>query len=253
MVKIHLFFIHGIDEQEKGYSKELYRKIKDSYIYKKKGAQDRPILVRHEIFWEEITRPFVKKFQDKQDGVKKGLAKSLLGQFINVEYLFFQILFYTGQREEVLKKVASEFENLEKNKDDKVVVIAHSLGAVIVFDWLFNHKASMPIDGFFMMGSPLPLFITAMKWSVGDKDRAKTVAGEWFDLADHRDIFAHPCDRHLPEGIIQRKIFKFKRGISKKTLKPGMKFRKKIEKVITVHDKYWESPEVADFISDKLI
>ncbi|MDD5681268.1 MAG: hypothetical protein PHI59_08535, partial [Candidatus Omnitrophica bacterium] len=150
----NLIFIHGISSMTTGYSGELYKKIIEYYkneLLKKKMTQEEcenqaREIIQKEILWADVTTDLTNQYVSWQFDSPKRLG--MWNIFTrNLDPLVIQILFYVKDKGDkqngvmkILQKVDAAFKEACSNKPDKVVVIAHSLGSVIAYDYIFGFR-----------------------------------------------------------------------------------------------------------------
>ena len=93
--------------------------------------------------------------------------------------------------------ICSELTNvLKKHRNEKIMLIAHSLGSIIAYDVLTLDASNVPIDTFVTIGSPLGLsiiksrIVAEVKQNPSQKAILKTpenIRSHWYNLADLRD------------------------------------------------------------------
>ncbi len=255
MAKTQIVFIHGISDQKTGYSDDLFNKIMRFYkdgLARKKIAKNQIFqraegLVQNEILWADLTKGLLNEYLKYQYKLKErpGIWDNFITQ--PIDPLVLQILYYVkdkGTKKDstmrVLKRVEETFEDEEFLKPNRVVIIAHSLGSVIAFDYVFGfrrkYKLSSSIDvaGFLTMGSPIPLFTAAMGHVTSDVSLPKNVK-QWINILDHDDGVARYC----------QPCFK-NTGVEDVDINTGIT-------PLRAHKNYWYSDDIAKFIANKLI
>ena len=87
-------------------------------------------------------------------------------------------------------------EKLQKHKNKKIMIIAHSMGSIIAFDTFYHLAPDISIDSFLTMGSPLgvPLImrkiLQEMNLPIHPKARIPTpesIQQFWFNFSDLND------------------------------------------------------------------
>ena len=96
--------------------------------------------------------------------------------------------------------ICSELTNvLKKHRNEKIMLIAHSMGSIIAYDVLTLDASDVPIDTFVTIGSPLGLpiiksrIVAERKKYPSQKGILKTpenIRSHWYNLADLRDKIA---------------------------------------------------------------
>ncbi len=248
---VHIIFVHGVNAQTTGYSNQLFRAILREYItgLRQAGldaaqAQERGRgLVQHEILWAEETTDLTNRYLTLQFEVSGRKGKwNFIAEAIDP--LVIQILHYVKDKGHkkgpmnILKGFDQEIRQLELKPKDKVVFIAHSLGSVITYDYLFGFRKykfdpRRKVEGFISMGSPIPIFSAAMGHPENDL-RLPARIKRWINILDPDDGVARYCKRHYP--------------------------RLKVEDVevntgwtpVGAHAAYWKSQDTAKLIANRL-
>jgi hypothetical protein len=96
--------------------------------------------------------------------------------------------------------ICSELTNaLKKHRNEKIMLIAHSMGSIIAYDVLTLDASDVPIDTFVTIGSPLGLpiiksrIVAEHRQDPSQKGILKTpenICSHWYNLADLRDKIA---------------------------------------------------------------
>ena len=258
---MRIIFIHGISTQPTNYSERLYDRILAACRQRLRaaGRSDDTIdatlrqLVHHEIFWAELTTDLTNRYMDLSYEHSKFFWDVLTKP---LDPLFIQIMAYIhdkGNRDSgdmnILKHVESEFRRIfhaddlgqsePATTDRKAIVIAHSLGTVIAFDYLMGFRRyqvhhSIDVKRFITMGSPIPLFTSAM----GHPDSDLTLPPQikkWINIRSPRDGVARPMKpffRHIPidEHLVRTSF-----------------------SPLSSHDAYWTDAATADIIAAQII
>lgn len=249
---LNLIFIHGISAQPTGYSNTLFRNILKAYKAQlKKRGLTRPAitqaarrLVQKEILWAHRTTDLSNRFLTMQYRVapRKGKWNFILK---GIDPLVIQTLFYVKDKGHktgpmgVLKTVHREFKRACNNRPENVVVIGHSLGSVIGYDYLFGFRRykldpRRTVDAFITLGSPIPLFTSAMGYVENPVSKPKNLK-RWVNIIDPDDGVARFCGRHFKKFAIEDL-----------ELNTGWD-------PIGAHTGYWKSGAVAENIAKRLI
>ncbi|MCK5241759.1 hypothetical protein KAR34_04835 [bacterium] len=249
---INLIFIHGVNSQSLGYSNPLYKNIVKYYKQGLliKGASKRMALtaaqqlVQKEIMWTQKTNDLTNRFLTLQYGLKhrKGKWNSL---YKLVDPIAIQILHYVKDKGHkngpmtILKSVHRLFQQANKSRPEKTIVIAHSLGSVISFDYIFGFRKykfdrQKTIDAFFTLGSPIPLFTSAMGYVENPAKHPKHLK-RWINILDPDDAIARHCSRHFKHMSV--KDVELNTGWDP----------------IGTHINYWKTPRVAEYIANCLL
>jgi alpha-beta hydrolase superfamily lysophospholipase len=96
--------------------------------------------------------------------------------------------------------ICSELTNvLKKHRNEKIMLVAHSMGSIIAYDVLTLDASDVPIDTFVTIGSPLGLpiiksrIVAERRQDPSQKGILKTpenIGSHWYNLADLRDKIA---------------------------------------------------------------
>jgi len=245
----NVIFIHGISKQTTGYSNGFFKKIVRAYKknmkkkkYSKQTIDDKiASLNQHEILWADTTTDLTNRYEHLQYGVRKRPGKyNPITRA--VDPLFIQILSYALEKKsnkklKIVKKVDEGFQSI--CLEDKTIVIAHSLGTVISFDYLFGFtdykmNSKINIDMLITMGSPIPVFTSAMGHPYSELRLPKNVKS-WINILDPDDVVAKFCKNHFKNIAIKDEIVNT--GFAP----------------LSSHSNYWRSNKVADLIAKKMI
>jgi len=207
----NLIFIHGINEQTSGYSRGLYNMILKYYKaallkkgLKEKEARERAMaLIPRELLWADVTTDITTRYLTLQYGPKN---KSLLCRMLTpkIDPLVMQILFYVKDKGDkktgemgILERVDRKFMEYQKEGLKDCVIVAHSLGSVIAFDYIFGFRKyklprSVVVKSFISFGSPIPIFISSMGHVDSDLKLPENVH-QWVNILDKDDAVARFC------------------------------------------------------------
>jgi len=212
-----VIFVHGIGKQQSGYSHEARQAIEQwirSYLEKRVPQVEMEAFVFEEVLWSPVT-----------DGVESELWYRLrrsadldqkkLRRFV-VEFLG-DVLAYQPtahsersnayvQIHEVLNDAVDRLEAENQSEGLELTFVAHSLGSVVVSDFLYDHQQEFQAVNLFTLGSPLAL------WTLihGDPDKAACPArvaephGVWINILDDDDIVGYPLrgvNRHYRRAV----------------------------------------------------
>jgi hypothetical protein len=210
---VHLIFVHGVNTQNTGYSNPLFAAVLQVYQQglRQEGltagqAQDRgKNLIQHEIMWAQETTDLTNRYESLEYEIfgRKGMW-NFLGKV--VDPLVIQILFYVKDKGHkkgpmrILKSFDESVRQLELKPKDKVIFISHSLGSVITYDYLFGFRKyrltpRQKVEGFFSMGSPIPIFSAAMGYPENNV-RLPARVKRWINILDPDDGVSRYCQRH---------------------------------------------------------
>ena len=87
---------------------------------------------------------------------------------------------------------------LVEHKNDRVMLIAHSMGSIIAYDVLMNNLKELKIDAFITVGSPLGLPIIISRIFAEQKDKLPqdrlaapdNILKKWINISDPEDLVA---------------------------------------------------------------
>lgn len=236
-----------------GYSGELYKKIIEYYkneLLKKKMTQEEcenqaREIIQKEILWADVTTDLTNQYVSWQFDSPKRLG--MWNIFTrNLDPLVIQILFYVKDKGDkqngvmkILQKVDAAFKEACSNKPDKVVVIAHSLGSVIAYDYIFGFRQykldpNVNIEALITLGSPIPIFTSAMGHVSNDIILPPNVK-KWLNVLDPDDGVARYCKQYF-------------KNVDVKDIEVNTGFWP-----LGAHSKYWRRKAVAKLIAENLI
>ncbi len=245
----NLIFIHGVNYQTTGYSNWLFRQIKVYYntLLNQKGLRAKEIegrlaqLVQKEFLWADVTTNLTNRYIDLEYelfGGKRGLWNWATKK---VDPLALQIMYYVKDKGDkqsgamsILKKIDDSFHSAAQASKD-MVIVAHSLGSVIAFDYIFRFRKfyldpACNVLSFITLGSPIPIFTSAMGHVDSGLKLPTNVKG-WYNIFDNEDGIARRCKpffRNIPLQDIEVKT-----GILP----------------ISAHIKYWRNKQTASAIA----
>ncbi len=246
-----LVFIHGVNDQTTGYSNRLFGEIVRAYVAglieqgaSKADAQARAKqLVQKEILWADVTTDLTNRYLSLQYALKgrSGKWNAILRP---IDPLVLQILYYVKDKGHkrgpmaILKEVDEAFRRACADRSEQVVVIAHSLGSVIAYDYLFGFRKhrvppGVTVKALITLGSPIPLFTAAMGFVDNPVELPKNVE-RWVNVLDPDDGVARFCEPYFKSGIV--------RDV---TVNTGFA-------PLGAHNGYWRSRAVASLLAEQL-
>ena len=249
----NLIFIHGVNSQATGFSNRLYKNILKFYKNGLIGngmseslAEERAqALIQKEVLWADVTTDLTNQYLTWQLGITKRPGKwNFLME--KIDPLIIQILFYVKDKGDkktglmnILKEVADDFKKACSNNADKVVIIAHSLGSVIAFDYVFGFRKyklspKVNVEALITLGSPIPIFNAGMGHVESEAARPPNVK-RWINILDPDDGVARYCRRYF-------------KNIKPEDVEVNTGFGP-----LSAHAGYWESKRVAELIAGNLI
>lgn len=249
----NLIFIHGVNSQTTGFSNTLYRNILKSYkkgLIKNKVSETEAegkaqALIQKEILWADATTDLTNQYLTWQLDISKrpGKWNFLIKQ---IDPLVLQILFYVKDKGDkktglmcILREVAEDFKKICSSNADKAVIIAHSLGSVIAFDYVFGFRKykldpSINVEVLITLGSPIPIFNAGMG-HVESEAALPPNLKRWINILDPDDGVARYCRRYF-------------KNLKVEDMEVNTGFGP-----LSAHAGYWKSERVAESIAKKLI
>jgi hypothetical protein len=261
VTNLKLIFIHGIHDQRTSYSNELFelilraarRRLQARGQSAELTEQTLRRLVHHEILWANLTTDLTNRYmQLAYEGQKLPwgfLTKPL-------DPLAIQIMTYIKDKgdkstgnETMLRQVSADFNAIFAEDDigmtpsqptrQHAIIIAHSLGSVIAFDYVMGFRehrlpAGVTLHNFVTMGSPIPVFVSAMGHPDSDLTLPPAVH-QWTNLRSRYDGIARPIKPFFRQMPIDEQIV-------------GTGFWP-----LSAHSGYWRSRQVADLIADSAL
>ena len=160
-----------------------------------------------------------------------------------VDPLVVQIMYYVKDKGHkkgpmsILKDIDYDFNKACSNKPDKVVILAHSLGSVIAYDYVFGFRKyklnpKICVEALITLGSPIPLFTSAMGY-VDNKITLPKNVKRWINILDPDDGVARYCKPYFRNIAIEDRIVNTSWA------------------PLSAHAGYWKAKGVADVIADK--
>jgi hypothetical protein len=142
----------------------------------------------------------IRAFLAKWGGRKIDKAKDLIGLDEPVELLLgiklMDLRDYYSDEEKRKKMRARLSDILRQHRNDKIFLIAHSMGSIIAYDVLRQLEKTEPtkVEHFVTMGSPLGLpFVTLKIRQEFGATRSPENVRRWTNIADPRDRVAIDC------------------------------------------------------------
>ncbi len=258
---LKLIFIHGVNHQSTNYSADLFQRVLEASRKKlrSKHIEDRIIdeilnrVVRHEIMWADLTTSLTARYDQLQYPKRKFLWSFAARK---IDPLAMQIMQYIKDKGDkqtgpmnILRDVDDDIAKvfLQTNigdfvpgQDKNAVIIAHSLGSVIAFDYVFCFRDKCRLDptvnikALITMGSPLPLFTSAMGHPDSDLILPPNV-NKWVNIISKNDGIARslkPFFKNIP--IKEHELFTSPLPIKS-------------------HCDYWKSKRIASLIADEIL
>lgn len=178
MNKFNITIIHGIGDQEQGYSREFQEAI-ESQVRKKTGKEC--LLQFNEIVYSDIIDHKIEKVNKRE-------------RKLDVNYKDFRILFNKYCNDaisfgipSVKKKIFNRIRSRDKDvKGYHKIYIAHSLGGIVLFNYLAKVKRN--IGTIITLGTPLELFLQYQ--TNINKIRKIATLPYWLNIVGKDDIIA---------------------------------------------------------------
>lgn len=228
LTNLKLIFIHGVSDQSTNYSKALFTGILGACRTQLTAKGMAPLdiddtlrkVVHHEVLWSDLTTDVTNRYLQLAAPQSRFFWGVLARR---IDPLAIQIMQYIKDKGDkptgamnILRDVHNDVERILDFTDvgedvaadtgQNVIFISHSLGSVIAFDYVmgfrkpFKLKRGVTVPSFITMGSPLPLFTTAMGHPDSDLLLPPYVK-TWVNIRSPRDGIARPMRpffRHIP-------------------------------------------------------
>jgi hypothetical protein len=259
---LKLIFIHGVSATRTDYAQVLFENVLSACHQRleAEGKSSAAIestlehVVSHQILWANFTQDLTNRY----DQLAYPNTPLFWGKLTRpLDPLMIQILEYVKDKgdvgtglENILAGVDAEFQRIFKYKDigedpaphegHNAIVVAHSLGTVIAFDYIWgfrkthalNHR--IKLHSFITMGSPIPIFTSAMGHPDSDIKLPASV-GNWTNIRSPRDGVARPLQPFFRNLAIQDHL------VSTRFLP------------IAAHNAYWTNRATANIIADQVL
>lgn len=259
---LKLIFIHGISDQTTNYSQKLYQNILADCRrqLRLQGKSDPAIddllsrVIHHEVLWANLTTDLTNRYLQ--------LAYARPNFFWNhftrgVDPLALQIMQYIKDKGDkttgpmnILADVEASMgriftaddlgETPAPGEGHQAIIIGHSLGSVIAFDYVMGFRprhaldSDITVQSFITMGSPIPLFISAMGHPDSDLVLPPHIK-KWVNIMSHRDGVA-------------RSMLPFFHHIRIQEHQVRTKFSP-----LAAHSAYWRDPATAHIIASEIL
>ena len=206
MSKQVVVFIHGIGEQKKGYSRPCQRRIQQQLEEDLRELQIKlvPTVAFREVLWADITSgnqkklwKLVNKSHDRDWIRLRKFFVSYIGDAIAYQKTQDGSSVYNQIHARIEDEIAAA-KNTHQNDEIEFTFVAHSLGSVILSNYLYDaSKANPPTltaTNLFTLGSPIAIWLLRH----GDPSKANKPVnvvrshGVWINILDEDDIIAYP-------------------------------------------------------------
>jgi len=290
MNKHILFFIHGMgDSFSQNDYQVLWTAIAKAYCDTRKVPLDvfnnqfEPVYIN----WQSVTSDaeltlFEAAFPDLKVSEKKlpfrGIMQPILSLRKFVTFFLGDVAAYVSENDNNIRRTVWQQMEPHVSKGSPYSIIAHSLGSIIVFDYLFNlceennlflpeyegiepqneqyyeiYKLQDNFRNLFTLGSPIGLFMLRKGdlWKDGNKftsiknpvqdDTEKGIKRTWLNFYDEQDVIAFPL-----ENLFTLNSTRDKGPIKDVLVNTGWL-------AIDSHTRYWQNQQVATEISQVLL
>lgn len=261
LTNLKLIFIHGVNNQTTNYSNILCQKILSSCRAKlrQRSLNEELItqilnkVVHHEVLWADLTTDLTNRYLQLEYPKDSWPWTHFTKQ---IDPLAMQIMQYIKDKGDkatgpmnILKEVDNDIQKIffqtnigdfKTGQDKNAIVIAHSLGSVIAFDYVFCFRDKCRLDkdvtikSFITMGSPIPIFTSAMGHPDSDLQLPPNVK-KWVNIISKHDCIARyskPFFKNIP--IEEHEVYT---GFFP----------------LQAHAGYWKSRQTASIIADEII
>lgn len=203
LMKTKVIFVHGVGDQPTNFADSLIDNIRNVAGRSLAPIEFNEFLLStsfESLVWADSIGSQINDYNQLMY-TKPGLFWGLLTK--RIDPLVLQILSYVRQKDKsILDDFAADFKRATEGAD-KVIVVAHSLGTVIAFDYLLKHSDTK-VDCLITMGSPLPLFAAAMGHLEGLTILPPNI-GRWFNIYSKRDAIAKSLSLLFPVKDVEVK------------------------------------------------
>ena len=158
-------FVHGIGEFDRNTVEDKAHKLLGYDAYT--------------VYWADIFD------EDERYILNKYKRHSWIDKML-ISYFGDVVAYHSEKRQEAISRVVDAIELADK--DEKVILVAHSWGTVIAYEALTQMKDKDHII-FITLASPLPLY--AMKHSIKKFTNAPILV-EWYNITYKNDIYGFP-------------------------------------------------------------
>ena len=258
---LKLIFIHGVNDQSTNYSKGLFERIQNSLKKKLKTkgksnseiTQILQVVVCHNVLWADSTTGLTNRYCQLQYQSSRLFWKFFTRKIDPLAMQIMQYIKDKGDRKtgsmNILRDVDDEMGKIflqtnigdfKPGEDKHAIIIAHSLGSVIAFDYVFCFRDKCRLDenatihSFITMGSPIPIFTSAMGHPDSDLMLPPNVK-RWVNILSRNDGIARST-----------KIYFNNIPIEEKEVFTGFF-------PIQAHGGYWKSGRTASIIADEIL
>lgn len=256
----HLILIHGMGEFEieQRFYGPFESLLREEY-QKRKLDFDSSVTI-HRIYYTEVVKDikwavFHRAFPEYHGSLPPIFDKQIgFGRYFLTVFMGDVVAYSSTEGEKRLRNyVYRELDRIIRNEAHTFSIVAHSLGSIIAYDYLFDlfgkpttrrrrvlKKGRPRIGHFFTMGSPIALFLLRkahLLQDVANLSRDPIGAGRskemWMNFWSKQDVLAYPLERFFPQVVTDRNV------------DTG-------NLIYNSHLGYWHNPEVAASVADAL-
>jgi hypothetical protein len=253
MAKQAIIYLHGIGEQKAGYSHKSADKLQETFkkiLEQKAPAMAPPDLIFREVLWAPITsepQAEVWKRVNKKHDLDMVKLRKFLISFAGDAVAYQKTGVGDAVYNAIDAKVQSTLNSITAEYPDDAVeftFVAHSLGTIIVSNYLYDHRDDITATNLFTLGSPLAVW--ALRY--GDPTKADSPTqverpnGAWINILDDEDVIGYPLRELNPQ---------YKKAVD-------MDYVTEIGRIISMgnpicHVGYWEDNNAIKPIAYKLV
>lgn len=246
---IKLIFIHGIADQTTDYSMGLWHRIEKQLFKQLAPLPLTATVSTDEIMYAQLSTSMFELYD--QLGYQQ--PKWFWGKLTRkVDPLVLEMIKYLSDPKGTIQQTVKEqLDNITRTMEDennKIIIVAHSLGSVIAVDYL--NKSSFSCNGkpllyeLITMGSPIPLFSVAGKGSLLCDIGKLMLSGKlskWVNIVSRRDGIGRIVQPFLNYSSNKNRVSFDEHFVSTGFLP------------IKAHIGYWKSKQVATIIASEVI
>ncbi len=219
--KLDMVFIHGIGDHGPGFSKPLREALRQ---FLKLPADQ---LMEYEYIWSQEISNYIDNYERLQYQVRGIQPEFLEAPIKYIDRLVMYMIAYTSDsptvkdkrlKEHVLRGL-HELIHDQTREDAELVLVGHSLGSLIAFDYTFGfipvsmrtgHCSPKPVSYLIILGTPLPIFTSAVGYvrsELGVKPEVSHSLKGWLNVIISGDLIARSIKPHFPELVERSLIF----------------------------------------------
>ncbi len=195
-----ILFVHGVDHASTNFARNLADRV---FKITRKTTHD---ITFDSLVWSDATSSIINDYEYMQP-IRPYFWSMLTDK---IDPLAIQVLHYVDSKKDnsILDDVDRDFRRAIGDEKD-LVIVAHSLGSVIMFDYLFGFGSKKPPVGLrirlITVGSPLPIFWAAMGHFTLPKYPKRIK--KWLNVYSPRDAIARPMSSYDVDEIEVRTAF----------------------------------------------